>query len=107
MEQFGVWADSLFCSVEISDSCPVDEGNDTPESCEDDKFILLSQEGNAISEMPIRDLNDEINFLAQHLTLRTSTEVSASVESIPFDPEFFRSEQDCSRDSRPIRGPSV
>ena len=107
MEQFGVCADSLFSSVESSDSCPLEQGNDAPDTCEDSEFVILSQESNAVSDTPVRDLSDEINFLAQLLARKNPVEESAPVNPNFFDPEFSRSEQDCIRDSRPIRGPSV
>jgi len=108
MEQFGGCADSSFSSVETSDSCPDDENNDTPESCEDSEFILLSQAGKICPEAPVTEMSDRFDALARSLAALALDEAT-SPSSIPTftDPVFSLSEQDCIRASRPIRGPNV
>ena len=98
--------DSVFSTTGV-DSCPNSEGENTPDICEDTTFIVLSQEGNLTPEMPIKDLDDHFDILAQLLAIQALDQNSASVEPISSDPEFSRSEQDYTRVSRPIRGPSV
>jgi hypothetical protein len=108
MEQFGVCADSLFSSVESSDSCPLEQGNDTPDACEDSEFVVLSQEGEISLEAPVQELNDRFDALARSLAaLALDEATSASPKPFCTDPAFSLSEQDCTRASRPIRGPNV
>lgn len=108
MEQFGVCADSLFSSVETSDPCPLDEDKDAPDTCEDSEFILLSQEGVVAPEAPVTEMSDRFDALARSLAALALDEATSPSSTPSFtDPAFSLSEQDCTRASRPIRGPNV
>ncbi|MEM7600001.1 MAG: hypothetical protein AAF357_01140 [Verrucomicrobiota bacterium] len=108
MEHSGVCADSLISSVETSDSCPLDEDNDAPDTCEDGEFILLSEEGVVAPETPVTDVDDRFDALTRALAALVLDEAfSPSSSPSLTDPAFSLSEQDCARASLPIRGPNV
>lgn len=106
LEQFGICAESIFSSSTV-DHCPHDDRNDAPLTCADSEHVLLSQQTVSFPAMPVKDLTYQLDFLVRLLAQQALDDSIASSSLCFSDPEFSPSEQDCTRVSRPIRGPNV
>lgn len=105
-EQIGLCAESSFASSTM-DQCPHDGEDNAPKTCADSEHVLLTQQTVTCPALPAQDLTDPLDLLSRLLAQQAMADCIASGPVISSNPEVSLSEQDCTRVSRPIRGPNV